>query len=246
MLRVGELAKRTGLTVRTLHHYEEIGLLRPSHRNGAGYRLYTRGDVERLAQILSLRSIGLPLDQIRSSLTDKQFSLERCLKLQITRLREQIDRQHQLVRRLEAIVEKLGTVELSVPELTRALEMMTMFEKYYTPEQLKQLEERAKLVGENRIKEVESEWNDLFARYREEMAKGTDPASETVQALALKSKSLIAEFTGGDAGIERSLSNMYRQEGGPQILSGHGCDVDQQLWDYMGAASKALEDPADS
>ena len=67
-LKVGELARRTGLTVRTLHHYDAIGLLRPSGRtdsaHGSGHRLYTAADVARLQQILSLKHLGFGLEQI--------------------------------------------------------------------------------------------------------------------------------------------------------------------------------------
>ena len=59
-VQVGELAKRTGLTVRMLHHYDEIGLLKPSMHTEAGYRLYTAADVVRLQQVLSLRSLAFP------------------------------------------------------------------------------------------------------------------------------------------------------------------------------------------
>ena len=57
------MAKRTGLTVRTLHHYDAIGLLKPSEHSGAGYRLYTAGDVAPLQQVLSLRQLGFSLDE---------------------------------------------------------------------------------------------------------------------------------------------------------------------------------------
>ena len=67
-LKVGELAKRTGLTVRTLHHYDEIGLLRPSLRTEAGHRLYTTVDVARLQQVLSLRQLGFGLEEVRDCL----------------------------------------------------------------------------------------------------------------------------------------------------------------------------------
>ena len=83
----------------------------------------------------------------------------------------------------------------------------------------------------------------MFGRFREEMEKGTDPSSETIQALARKSRSLILEFSGGDPGIEQSLRNMYRQEGDPPVLRGHGCEVDDQLWGYMGQATYVLESP---
>src|SRR5215467_3801754 len=61
---VGELSRLTGVTVRALHHYDEIGLVRPSQRTAAGYRLYDEPDVLRLQQVLVLRELGVPLDQI--------------------------------------------------------------------------------------------------------------------------------------------------------------------------------------
>src|SRR6476646_6711292 len=63
--KVGELAKRTGVSVRALHHYDEIGLLSASLRSESGYRLYTEADVIRLQQIRSLRSLGFSLDESR-------------------------------------------------------------------------------------------------------------------------------------------------------------------------------------
>ena len=73
-LKVGELARRTGLTVRTLHHYDEIGLLRPSLHTEAGYRLYTPRDVARLQQVLSLRALGFSLEETRACLDGADFS----------------------------------------------------------------------------------------------------------------------------------------------------------------------------
>ena len=67
-LQVGELAKITGLTIRTLHHYDEIALLKPSLRTEAGYRVYTAADVARLQHILSLRQLGFSLNEIRDCL----------------------------------------------------------------------------------------------------------------------------------------------------------------------------------
>ena len=67
-LKVGELARRTGLTVRTLHHFDQIGLLKPSARSESGYRLYGRDDVARLHGIQALRYLGLPLKEIAGML----------------------------------------------------------------------------------------------------------------------------------------------------------------------------------
>ena len=62
LLKIGELARLTGLTIRTLHHYDHIGLVVPSVRTPAGYRGYIDADIERLHLVLVYRSVGLPLD----------------------------------------------------------------------------------------------------------------------------------------------------------------------------------------
>ena len=67
---VGELARLTGVTVRALHHYDELGLVRPSQRTASGYRLYSDADVLRLHQVLLLREVGLPLDEIAGALAE--------------------------------------------------------------------------------------------------------------------------------------------------------------------------------
>ena len=99
-LKVGELARRTGLTVRTLHHYDQIGLLKPSLHTESGHRLYTAGDVARLQQVLSLRQLGFSLEQVRDCLDRPGFSPLEVLGLHLARLREQIESQRQLCQRL--------------------------------------------------------------------------------------------------------------------------------------------------
>ncbi|MGV0029034.1 TipAS antibiotic-recognition domain-containing protein [Phormidesmis priestleyi] len=80
-----------------------------------------------------------------------------------------------------------------------------MIGKYYTPEQQESLKARGELLGEARIRQVEREWQGLIEQVRTEMVNGTDPSGETVQILARRWRSLIAEFTGGNSGIERFL-----------------------------------------
>ncbi len=85
-LKVGELAKRTGLTVRTLHHYDEIGLLKPSLRTEAGHRLYDADDVARLQKIVLLRQLGFSLEEVQACLDRPGFSPLEVLGLHLTRL----------------------------------------------------------------------------------------------------------------------------------------------------------------
>src|SRR3990170_1630005 len=89
-MKVGELAKRTGVSVRTLHYYEEIGLLTPSGRSKAGHRLYGADDIVRLQQIRSLRQLGFSLDEIGDCLRRPDFSPLHVIELNMTQLGEQI------------------------------------------------------------------------------------------------------------------------------------------------------------
>ena len=92
-LKVGELARRTGLSVRTLHHYDEIGLLSPARRTASGHRLYGRDEIQRLQQIRSLRQLGFSLMEIRECLDGRRYTLERVVDLHVAVLDEQIEQQ---------------------------------------------------------------------------------------------------------------------------------------------------------
>ena len=89
-MKVGELAGATGLTVRTLHHYESIGLLRPSSRTAGGHRVYDADDVVRLYRICLLRSLGLPLADIGHAVDDPVWTLTASLERHLAALDERI------------------------------------------------------------------------------------------------------------------------------------------------------------
>lgn len=127
--KVGDLARATGLTVRTLHYYDEIGLLTPSHRSGGGHRLYAPSDVQRLYRIGLLRRIGLPLDVIGRALDDPAWDLQAAMNSHIDQLDQQLAVSHRLRGRLAAMVETVGgSGEPATGELLSALEEMTMLE----------------------------------------------------------------------------------------------------------------------
>lgn len=238
-LKVGDLAKQTGVSVRTLHYYDEIGLLSPSHRTEAGYRLYGKEDIIRLQQIVSLRQIGFSLEEIRECLEQRNFSFEHTIQLHTARLREQIELSQKLLDRLEAIAQAVSSMQtVSVEVLIQTIEAMNMLEKYYTPEQLESLRQRQELLGEEQIRQVQADWQNLFEQVRVEMAKGTDPTTESAKALARRSIELIQAFTGGDPGIEQSLNQMYQQEQ-PEVVS-RGM-IDAAVMEYLGRARAALE-----
>jgi MerR family transcriptional regulator, thiopeptide resistance regulator len=212
-LKVGELARRTGLTIRTLHHYDEIGLLKPSLHTEAGHRLYTAADVSRLQQVISLRQLGFSLEEVRACLNRPDFSPLEVIGLHLARLREQIDLQRQLCGRLEAIAALLRTAgEISAEEFLRTIEVMTMMEKLYTPEQVKQFAEVAAQVGPEEIRAVEEAWTALLAEVRAN--RDLDPASPHAQALGRRWEELTERTTRGYQAfpeLKQAIADNYKQ-----------------------------------
>src|SRR3954447_624716 len=138
---VGALAEASGLTVRTLHHWDEIGLLRPFARSGAGHRRYSDADVRRLYRIVALRGLGLSLDDVRAALDEEGPDLRAAVSAHLARVDEQLAHARDLQRRLRGILDAFDHHgEPSTELIIEAIERMTMSEQYYTPEQLEQLE----------------------------------------------------------------------------------------------------------
>ena len=100
--QVKQVARLTGLTIRTLHHYDSIGLLVPTARSAAGYRLYDDDDLLRLQQILIGRELGLSLEAIRRSLDDPGFDRRQALLAQRAELETRAERATEMIRAIDA------------------------------------------------------------------------------------------------------------------------------------------------
>jgi DNA-binding transcriptional MerR regulator len=236
--RIGEVAAATGLTVRTLHHYDEIGLLAPSARSEAGYRLYGDDDVRRLYRIVAFRRLGLALDEIGALLDGEGSDPRAVIHAQLERLDAEMALRSRLRARLNRLLEALeGANGAAGADLfLDAIEGMTMAEKYYTPEQLAQLEERRTALGSEGMREAEDDWAALIAEAETERARGTAPTDPAALALAERWASLIARFTGGDMGIHASLNTMYETEGAERASRGA---LSPELMAWMGEAVAA-------
>jgi DNA-binding transcriptional MerR regulator len=232
--KVGELAKRTGLSVRTLHYYEEIGLLKPSGRTEAGHRLFTADDVVRLQRIMSLRELGFSLEDIKCSLDEPGYSLAPLIDMQLTKLTEQIALQQRLYKRLSVIRGRLLQGEaIPVTQFLEAMEAMMNLEKYLTPEQIKKLQ----TVREQHGDEGPRRFKAFVEEVRGHMQAGDAPTSETVQALAARWKASSMATTGGDQALGQGLQRMLRSE--PEIRERFG--LDDALFDYLGQMMAAVQ-----
>ncbi|MEO0458368.1 MAG: MerR family transcriptional regulator, partial [Cyanobacteria bacterium P01_A01_bin.114] len=205
-MKIGELAKQTGLSVRTLHYYDEIGLLSPSNRTQIGHRIYSEQDITRLQRIVSLRQLGFSLKEIQACLENPEFSLPQVIDLHRARLREQMALSQSLLGRLDAIATDLQTTQsVAVETLIQAMEAITMTTQYFTPEQ--------QAVLDARFQAGETEWQALLSEARVEMNKGTDLNSPSVRKLARRWLWSMKSFVQGDEDIYESLTRMYQQAG---------------------------------
>ncbi|MEV6302050.1 MerR family transcriptional regulator [Actinoplanes sp. NPDC051861] len=138
--RIGRLAHVTGVTVRTLHHYDRIGLLKPSSRTSGGHRCYTGADVRRLHAILVLRGFGLGLTDIRHALAARGVDLHEVLLNQRDALDERIRRSVRLRSRLQSALDRL--TDPTPSDLITLIEEMIAVETPLTPEQLAEMSRR--------------------------------------------------------------------------------------------------------
>ena len=239
--KIGELAKATGLTVRTLHHYDEIELLRPSARSEAGHRIYTDADVRRLYRIISLRQLGFPLADITSMIENDDADPRAGVRRHLDGVEEQIELQQELRERLGAILGVLDdSEEPSTGQLLEIMEVMMEVEKYYTPEQREQIKKRGEEADWDEIERHQKEWSQIHDDAEAAMKAGTPVTDAKVQELARRydelGKWFAAGFTGGDPGLKESLNRVWAEKGDELHMAyGKGPEVN----DYLHQAREA-------
>jgi len=206
LYKVREFADLAGVTVRTLHHYDRIALLKPK-RSQSGYRLYALTDLERLVQITALKFLGIPLREIKVLLGASPLSLSESLRLQHGALKEERDL---ITRAIDAIEEAERLVRPDqageVSALRKIIEVIEMppeanfMRKYYTEEAWTQKREWREQTPPETLERYHQGWKKLFLEV--EAALDVDPAGETAQSLARQWVLLAEVISGGDPGIK--------------------------------------------
>lgn len=205
LLKVGDLARRTGLTVRTLHHYDEVGLLKPSGRSDAGYRLYSQADVQRLHGIQTMRQMGLALSDIGSLLAGDGMAPERIIGQQIRSLDQQIEQATELRGRLTMLRDGLmAGAEPDMGNWLEALALMTTYGKYFSSSELKHIFQNWSLI--------EADWLAVKDLVRSAMDRQLAPDTPEVQALAYRWMALMLHWMKGDIDLLERWGHMFRTE----------------------------------
>jgi DNA-binding transcriptional MerR regulator len=212
---VRKLAEMAGITVRTLHHYDELGLLKPSARTPAGYRLYADPDLLRLQQILFFRELGFPLEQIRTILEDPDFDQVRALERHREMLQLERERLSLLLATIDKTIVKLMEENMGITdeELWEGFSQ-EQIERYrresrdaYGVQVVEESERRAKGMSRGQWQAVKDEGDAVTRGLAALMDRRPDDPE--VQALVARHYKWVCTFWTPDAAAYAGLGQLY-------------------------------------
>ena len=217
---VGEVAAMAGVTVRTLHHYDRIGLLSPSGRSAAGYRLYAPDDLDRLHQVLLYRELGFSLEDVAALLAD-DADPEAHLRRQHALLRDRLDRTQQMVAAVEKEMEARAMGMSLTPE-----EKFEVFGEFDPDQYEEEVQERwgetdayaqskrrtSKYTKEDWVR-IKQEGEDVEARFAAALQAGVPADSEQAMDIAEEHRQQISRnFYDCPPEMHAGLGRMYVED----------------------------------
>jgi DNA-binding transcriptional MerR regulator len=228
-LRIGELAKRCRLSIRTLHHYDAIGLLSPTSRTDGGARLYGPQDLARLHRILVLREIGYPLTDIRTALDDTSVCPLATIRRQIDLLETRATRARELSAKLKHVADRLaGADVVETVDWLAMLEMTALYEQHLSESEVHDL--RSPATGSAR--EIESQRDRLVAEVGQCMRSDVRGVGPQAHALAWRWVRMVIALTSNNAALAGKLKTLQEREVRAQELVG----IDAGFLKWIGEA----------
>lgn len=233
----GQLAALTGLSIRTLRYYDQIGLFSPSLYTEAGHRRYTGEDMQLLLQILVLKKMHLPLEEIKEIIRTSSQDMLGTLDQQINRVKSEITMQQKLLQQLEQTrMEAVKSERISVEGLTSLFELIQFnHSSYFTEEQLQKMREYYLNTSDTALKLGKKQFKDLLKALKDSKEKQIPPQDPSVQELAKKWQGLTNIFSDGDNGITKNAEKFYAENPQPALHYG----LDSTLYKYI---QEALEE----
>ena len=248
MYRIQAFAELAGVTVRALHHYDRLALLKPK-RTRAGYRLYGAPELQRLEQIVALKFLGLPLRQIKAVLDRDSRSLADVLRAQRRALeakRRRLDRAIGAIADAEASIRPGRPAESAM--LKRIIEVIDMsdqteeMKKYYTDEAWAELTRRREAMTD-KLRDIAMKgtrkWQALYQDITASL--DADPAGPVAQGLLQRWQALVEEFTGGNQGVKEGLGRAWQDRANWSVEMKRNSEPfgDPRVWEFIRKAGAA-------
>ncbi len=212
-LKVNEVAKFTGVTVRTLHYYDKIGLLSPSETTSAGYRLYGEKELHTLQQILFFRELDFPLNQIKKIILNPTFDSENALKSHRSLLIKKRKRIDGLVNLIEKILKGENTMSFKEFNMTEIEKMRKAYiaevkERWGNTVEFTESEEKTKIYDKSKWKKISMAYKNIFEKFAKN--KGKPVNHPDVQSLVKEWQDFIStNFYKCTNETLQSLGKMY-------------------------------------
>lgn len=217
-LTVGAVAKLVGVSVRTLHHYDEIGLVVPSDRTPVGYRTYSAADVECLHQVLTYRELGFSLTQVQEIVSADSVDAMAHLRRQRELLDERIERLHRMAAAVEKMMKAKSMGVQLTPEEQREIFGDKWIDDDYATEaeqrwgesdQWKQSQQRVAKFTKADWQQIKADGDAFTAKLAQAMADGVQPGSAEANTLAEEHRAGIAKFYDCDHDMQVKVAGTY-------------------------------------
>lgn len=229
LLKIGELAKRAGLTVRALHHYDAIGLLSPSVRTQSGSRRYGPQDLIRLHRIQAMKQMGYALPEIRVALDAPERNPLAIIEQQIAALEAQIQRAQTLSSGLQQLARQITTSgQASADDWLNQLEMLAIYQQHFSAAEVSSLRN----PQTQSIQEIDAQWAALVPEVRQAMQQALPTDSAAAHALAWRWVHLVIASTNNNPALANKLKAMQERETRAQQIIG----IDRKMFAWIGEA----------
>lgn len=223
MHTVKQVAHMAGVSVRTLHHYDEIGLLKPAHIGANGYRYYGRGELERLQQILIHRELGIPLARIGAILDDPGFDRLAALESQRGRVAEQAERFAHMLRTIDRTIADIkgdramkdADLYSGVVDPQKQVEYEAWLEEKYGPDMKDRIEESKERMAaqpEGAMAQAMAELKPIEEELAAQMQAGTGPDDPALDPLIERHRDWVGRMWNRPCPPEAyaGLADMYQ------------------------------------
>ncbi|WP_434794040.1 HTH-type transcriptional activator mta [Terrisporobacter petrolearius] len=194
-MKISEVAKLTGITVRTLHYYDEIGLLKPSEITESGYRLYSKDSLETLQQILFFRELDFPLNEIKEIMTNPNYNKREALNKQkelLVKKRQRIDSLIGLINNTIEGDNNMSFKEFDMKDIEESKKKYAkeVKERWGNTDAYKECEEKTNNYSENQWGAINKESSEILKAFGQHI--DCDPGSAEVQDLVEKWRNHIS------------------------------------------------------
>jgi len=235
-MRIGEIAKNAGVTVRTLSYYDKEGLLTPSSESEGGYRLYTDKDMVKLIQILMLKELGFPLSEIKKRLTklDTPEDVRAMLTEQASHIRKKIEALAESLEAMESLNSEIAQIEkVNFKKYSDILLNLQMKNDEY--QMIKHLDDAAmdmfrERIGREKTALMAATINDFYKQAVLLIKEAIPPESEKGQAFADAFWKVLVELSGGDSSMMLIINEQFEKAG--SIFNGNKEEQDA-VRDYI-------------